>query len=179
MTNSLTHYLIIDSSRIDNLLQVVYEKVPQPNFGYLYETTPYDHLKKSGPLWVEVEPNSELWNHWFNTPLWSSSGIVCSVKNSVFLSVLAQLHSRIEVLSPTSAPLYFRFHSPNTLQRFMISLEDNDKSEFWGCINEVHWLVPESGSEKWSLEKYTNQHSTNTSTHTFRLSHKTYQELQA
>lgn len=178
MTNTLTHFLIIDSSRIDNLLQVIYEKIPQPNFGYLYDKTPYDHVKKIGPLWVEIELNSEIWQHWFSSPLWSSSGIIVSINESSFDAVLSQLRSRIEVLSPTDNPLYFRFHSPYTLQRFMSSLDNSEKNEFWGNINQVHWLVPDESYKIWTQMDYINLNPKNTSAQKFRFSDKTLQGLQ-
>ncbi|PSW06094.1 DUF4123 domain-containing protein [Photobacterium lipolyticum] len=174
-----SYFMLVDASRVPDVLQVVYELIDDPEYGQLYEDTAFNDVKDVGPIWVSTEPDSPFWQHWMTTPLWVTSAIVVGFPQGQQREALKQLSSRIEVFSPKGRPLYFRFHSPVTLERMMPHLSDQEKALFWGIITSVNWLVLGEQNEISDLRHYSQEKGESTDSTSFILSPTVYDELKA
>ena len=160
-----TTWLMLDSIRLPDCKQKIYELQDQPELYQLYQNSPLDAWLDQSPILVKLNGPDRLFTHYTNTTHWRSSAVLITTESGK-LDFVKHLQSLLYVVNGFDFPTIFRIYSPKVLGRWLSTSTEQEVGEILGPVRSAIWFAPNSHKLKTvdnfyptaSKDPYTDKH---------------------
>src|SRR5690606_6620085 len=104
------HYLLLDGAQIDDLIQIIYQLEPTPEFSRLYDGTRYAELADAGPILIATNRGSLL-NQYFEKQWYMTAGVALASR-APSDELVQHLSSLVHVCVSGGVTVLFRYYDP-------------------------------------------------------------------
>lgn len=134
METDTQHYLLLDGAQIDDLMHILYQLEPAPEFHRLYDGTRYAELAEVGPVLIATDHNSFLTQHFKKH--WSTTAGVTLNSRAPADELIQHLTSLVHVSVNGGVSVLFRYYDPRILYLWLTDMCDRQRNSILGPVEQ-------------------------------------------
>lgn len=135
MLTTTKHYLLLDGAQINDLIQIIYQLEPAPEFSRLYDGTRYAELADAGPILIATNRGSLL-NQYFEKQWYMTAGVALASRAPID-ELVQHLSSLVHVSVSGGVTVLFRYYDPRILHLWLTDMSDEQRDSALGPVEQV------------------------------------------
>lgn len=150
MSEQSRQYLLLDGAQIDDLLAQLYRLEDNPSLHRLYRGTLYEALADTGPILLELAPNSRLEAHF--TEHWQATAGVWLQSTASTQELVEHLRSLVHA-SVQGVTVLLRYYDPRVMRHWLAELPHEERDHLLGPIQRIRLAPRNLGDEPIELQR--------------------------
>ena len=134
MKRDAQHYLLLDGAQIDDLMQILYQLEPVPEFHRLYDGTRYAELAEVGPVLITTDHSSLLSQHFKEH--WSTTAGATLNSRARTDELIQHLSSLVHASVSGGVSVLFRYYDPRILHLWLTDMNDGQRNTALGPVEQ-------------------------------------------
>lgn len=152
MSEQLRQYLLLDGAQIDDLLAQLYELEDNPSPLLLYRGTRYEASADTGPILVELAPDSRLEAH-FNEHWQATTGVW--LQSDAHTKELVEHLCSLVHASVQGVTVLLRYYDPRVMRHWLVELPSEERDHLMGPIQCIRLASRNVDDEPIELQRQT------------------------
>ncbi|MDW6002370.1 DUF4123 domain-containing protein [Vibrio mangrovi] len=138
--NSLEHWLVVDSVRVPDIEQLVYQHEKKVELHRLFAGTPFDHLMKQSPVAFRYTGVAEIERQLKEDFALRSSSVLFSCDASVSTESVIQHFQALLYVVVDESPILFRYYASPMWDDVATELSEEDRCTLLGPCQVMSWV---------------------------------------
>ncbi|QMV15837.1 DUF4123 domain-containing protein [Vibrio spartinae] len=150
--NSLTHWLVVDSVRVPDITQLVYQHEQNVELYRLFANTPFDHLIEQSPVAFRYSGVAEIERQLKEDFALRTSSVLFSCEPSVTTESVIQHFQALLYVVVAESPILFRYYASPMWDEVAPELSAEDRCTLLGPCRVLSWVDSQQNGH--SLRQY-------------------------